>query len=59
VRAVGAVKRDQVFFMARVGFDSLELADGEDFEAARAALNLYSVVYQPRGALPSFASKAV
>ena len=49
VRAVGAVKRDQVFFMSRVGFDSFELAEGEDFEAARSALNLYSVTYQPRG----------
>jgi uncharacterized protein (DUF934 family) len=56
VRAVGAVKRDQVFFMARVGFDSLELAEGEDFDAARAALNLYSVAYQPRGPLQSSAS---
>lgn len=49
VRAVGAVKRDQVFFMSRIGFDSFELAAGEDFEAARSALNLYSVTYQPRG----------
>jgi uncharacterized protein (DUF934 family) len=49
LRAVGAVKRDQVFFMSRVGFDSFELAAGEDFEAARSALNLYSVTYQPRG----------
>jgi uncharacterized protein (DUF934 family) len=49
VRAIGAVKRDQIFFMSRVGFDSFELAAGEDFEAARSALNLYSVTYQPRG----------
>jgi uncharacterized protein (DUF934 family) len=51
IRAVGAVKRDQVFFMTRCGFDSLELAEGEDFEAAKRALDLYSVAYQPRGAL--------
>jgi uncharacterized protein (DUF934 family) len=49
LRAVGAVKRDQVFFMSRVGFDSFELAAGEDLEAARSALSLYSVTYQPRG----------
>lgn len=53
VRAVGAVKRDQVFYMSRCGFDSFELAEGEDFEAARRALNLYSVAYQPRGVLQS------
>ncbi len=53
IRAVGAVKRDQVFFMSRSGFDSFDLAEGEDFEAARRALGLYSVAYQPRGALPA------
>lgn len=51
VRAVGAVKLDQIFFMSRSGFDSFDLAPGEDFEAARRALDLYSVAYQPRGAL--------
>lgn len=51
IRAVGAVKRDQVFFMSRCGFDSFELSEGEDFEAARAALNSYSIAYQPRGPL--------
>ena len=59
LRAVGAVKRDQVFFMSRVGFDSFELAAGEDFEAARAALNLYSVTYQPRGRYESSDPHAV
>ena len=51
VRAVGAVKRDQVFFMSRCGFDSFELADGEDFEAVRLALGTFSIAYQPRGPL--------
>ncbi len=51
IRAVGAVKRDQVFFMSRCGFDSLELDAGEDFEAARLALRTFSIAYQPRGPL--------
>ena len=48
LRAVGAgVKRDQVFLLARCGFDAMELAPGEDLEAARRALTRYSVAYQP------------
>jgi uncharacterized protein (DUF934 family) len=48
LRAVGAgVRRDQVFLLARCGFDALELAAGEDPEAARRALERYDVGYQP------------
>jgi uncharacterized protein (DUF934 family) len=48
LRAVGAgVRQDQVFLMSRCGFDSLELAPGEDLEAARRALQRYDVAYQP------------
>jgi uncharacterized protein (DUF934 family) len=48
LRARGAgVRRDQVYLLARCGFDSLELAAGEDLEAARHALTRYSVAYQP------------
>ena len=51
LRAVGAgVKRDQVFLLARCGFDTIELAPGEDLEAARRALTRYSVAYQPGAA---------
>ena len=51
LRAVGAgVKRDQVFLLARCGFDAIELAAGEDLEAARRALTRYSVAYQPGAA---------
>jgi uncharacterized protein (DUF934 family) len=50
LRAVGAVKRDQLFFMSRCGFDAFELAAGEDPQAARLALSRYSVSYQPRAA---------
>jgi uncharacterized protein (DUF934 family) len=48
LRAVGAgVKQDRVFLLARSGFETIELAAGEDFEAARRALTRYSVGYQP------------
>ena len=48
LRAVGAgVRRDQLFLMARCGFDTLELAPGEDPQAARCALQRYDVGYQP------------
>ena len=51
LRAVGAgVKQDQVFLLARCGFDAIELAPGEDLEAARRALTRYSVAYQPGAA---------
>jgi uncharacterized protein (DUF934 family) len=48
LRAVGAgVRQDQVFLLARCGFDAIELADGEDPDAARRALQRYDVAYQP------------
>jgi uncharacterized protein (DUF934 family) len=51
LRAVGAgVRRDQVFLLARCGFDAIELAPGEDPEAARGALESYDVAYQPAAA---------
>ena len=46
VRAVGYVRRDQLFFMARCGFNSFELPDA-DMEAAHAALAAFSSAYQP------------
>jgi uncharacterized protein (DUF934 family) len=51
LRAVGAgVREDQVFLMARCGFDSLQLAPGEDPRAAQRALGRYTVAYQPGAA---------
>jgi uncharacterized protein (DUF934 family) len=48
LRAVGAgVRQDQLFLLARCGFDALELAPGEDPEAACRALGRYDVAYQP------------
>ncbi|HLY53096.1 MAG TPA: DUF934 domain-containing protein [Steroidobacteraceae bacterium] len=51
LRAVGAgVRQDQVFFMARCGFDSMQLAAGEDPRAALRALSRYTAAYQPGAA---------
>ena len=51
LRAVGGgVKQDQVFVLARCGFETFELAPGEDLEAARRALTRYTVAYQPGAA---------
>ncbi len=48
LRAVGVgVRRDQVFLLARCGFDALELPADEDTEAMRRALDRYDVAYQP------------
>jgi uncharacterized protein (DUF934 family) len=48
LRAVGnGVRQDQVFLLSRCGFDAIELAEGEDREAARRALGRYDVAYQP------------
>ncbi len=46
LRAVGHVLPDQVFYMRRVGFDALELADGKSVETAIAQLETFSVKYQ-------------
>jgi phosphoadenosine phosphosulfate reductase len=48
LRALGAgVRQDQVFLLARCGFDTFELAAGENLDAARRALARYTVAYQP------------
>jgi uncharacterized protein (DUF934 family) len=46
MRATGYVRRDQIFFMARCGFNSFELPDA-DIEDAYAALSTFSGAYQP------------
>lgn len=46
LRAVGHVLPDQVFYMRRVGFDALELADGKSADTAIAQLKEFSVTYQ-------------
>lgn len=47
IRAVGHVKRDQLFFLSRCGFDAFELAEGVDAREALAAFADFSVAYQP------------
>jgi uncharacterized protein (DUF934 family) len=46
LRATGYVHRDQLFLMARCGFNSFELPDSE-IEAGAAALATFSRAYQP------------
>lgn len=45
LRATGYVRRDQVFFMARCGFNSFELPD-TDIETAAAAFSTFTAAYQ-------------
>lgn len=47
LRAVGHVIRDQLFYLTRCGFDSVQLREGMDPEAALASLADFSLVYQP------------
>ncbi|HEY2782123.1 MAG TPA: DUF934 domain-containing protein [Steroidobacteraceae bacterium] len=46
LRAVGYVRRDQLFFMARCGFNSFELAE-TDIEDAYSAFSTFTAAYQP------------
>jgi uncharacterized protein (DUF934 family) len=46
VRAVGEVLRDQLFYMARCGFDSFALKAGKDIEGALDAFKDFSLSYQ-------------
>ncbi len=46
IRAVGDVLVDQLHFMVRSGFDSLELSPSVDLQVARTALARWTEVYQ-------------
>jgi uncharacterized protein (DUF934 family) len=46
LRATGYVRRDQLFFLARCGFNSFELPESE-IEGANTALATFSAEYQP------------
>ena len=52
LRAVGVVARDQLQQMARCGFDSFLLREGEDAQAALAAFDDFSEAYQASAAQP-------
>lgn len=47
IRAVGDVLHDQLFFMARCGFDAFALREGVDIDHALTAFKSFSVTYQP------------
>ncbi len=49
LRAVGAVLRDQLFYMVRCGFDAFEIAHADAAETFAAAMREQTVVYQPAG----------
>jgi uncharacterized protein (DUF934 family) len=46
LRAVGDIQRDQIFLLARAGFDSFALRDGQNEVDAIEALDDFSVAYQ-------------
>jgi uncharacterized protein (DUF934 family) len=46
LRARGVLKRDQIFFLARCGFNSFRLDANENLHAALTAFNTFSVAYQ-------------
>jgi uncharacterized protein (DUF934 family) len=53
LRAVGHVKQDQVYLMARVGIDAFELAPTEKPEEALDTLKRFKIAYTPGAPLPS------
>ena len=46
IRAIGDVLRDQLFYMARCGFDSFEIRHDQDPDACLAAFNDFQTGYQ-------------
>jgi uncharacterized protein (DUF934 family) len=60
LRAVGDVHRDQLFYLARSGFDAFVLADGRDAHTAMAAFRDFSTPYQSAAdqAVPVFRLRA-
>jgi uncharacterized protein (DUF934 family) len=46
LRAVGKIQRDQLFYMARCGFDAFELPEGADLQVALTAFKDFTVKYQ-------------
>ncbi len=61
LRAVGDVLVDQVNYMARVGFDEIELREDQSLDAARKALTQFSAHYQAAqdGSVPVWQRAAV
>lgn len=61
LRAIGDVQRDQLFYLARCGFDSFLLNDGLDVQGALSAFNDFSEAYQTsvERPLPLYLRRAV
>ena len=61
LRAFGDVGRDQLFYLARCGFDSFRLADHRDPEAALASFDDFTVRYQGSvdDAVPLFRKRSI
>jgi uncharacterized protein (DUF934 family) len=53
LRAIGDVRRDQLYYLASCGFDAFVLPDDEDPRGALAALTDFSDAYQSSVARPS------
>jgi uncharacterized protein (DUF934 family) len=49
LRATGQILRDQFLFLARAGFDVLDVAKASDVDAFASALARYTVFYQTAG----------
>jgi len=60
LRAIGVVARDHLRAMAQCGFDTFELREGEDAQAALAAFGDFSEAYQASAAqrVPLFRRRA-
>ena len=52
VRAVGYVKQDLVYLMARVGIDTFDLSPDQKPEEALATLDRFKIAYTPGSPLP-------
>ena len=46
LRAIGDIQRDQLYYLARCGFDAFALREGEDVEAALQAFQDFGEAYQ-------------
>lgn len=61
LRAIGDIQRDQLFYLARCGFDAFDLRAGEDPHVALGAFNDFSEAYQTSAdrSLPLFRRREV
>ncbi len=59
IRACGDVLHDQLFYMARCGFDQFELPSNLDEPSLQQALGTFSTAYQPTRSGPSVSSAGI